>query len=85
MSEITLAVTGMTCTDCAHRDEMTIESDTGVRNGRVEYPKPRRREDRKRIRALVLDTQRSTAKKLPGEAAACGRRTRGRKPPSAAG
>jgi mercuric reductase len=39
MSEITLGVTGMTCTDCAHHVERALERVSGVRKVRVEYPK----------------------------------------------
>jgi copper chaperone CopZ len=39
MSETMLAVTGMTCIDCAHHVEQALRSVSGVRNVRVEYPK----------------------------------------------
>ena len=35
----TLAVTGMTCRDCAHHVEQALRSVAGVRRVRVEYPK----------------------------------------------
>lgn len=54
MSEITLAVTGMTCTDCAHHVEKAIKSVAGVRNVRVEYPKGVARVESES--ALALDT-----------------------------
>lgn len=39
MSEITLGVTGMTCTACAHHVEQALKRIAGVRDVRVEYPK----------------------------------------------
>jgi mercuric reductase len=39
MSEFTLAVTGMTCADCARRVEQALRSISGVRKVRVDYPK----------------------------------------------
>ena len=39
MSETTLAVTGMTCMDCARHVEQALRSVAGVRKVRVEYPK----------------------------------------------
>jgi mercuric reductase len=39
MSESTLAVTGMTCADCARQVEQALRSVSGVRKVRVDYPK----------------------------------------------
>jgi len=39
MSETMLAVTGMTCMDCAHHVEQALRRVSGVRKVRVEYPK----------------------------------------------
>jgi len=39
MSEATLAVTGMTCSDCAQHVEQALRGVSGVRKVRVEYPK----------------------------------------------
>jgi mercuric reductase len=39
MSESTLAVTGMTCADCARHVEQALRSISGVRKVRVDYPK----------------------------------------------
>jgi mercuric reductase len=39
MSDSTLAVTGMTCADCARRVEQALRSISGVRTVRVDYPK----------------------------------------------
>ncbi len=39
MSESTLAVTGMTCADCARQVEQALRSISGVRKVRVDYPK----------------------------------------------
>jgi mercuric reductase len=39
MSESTLAVTGMTCADCARQVEQVLRSISGVRKVRVDYPK----------------------------------------------
>ena len=38
MSETTLAVTGMTCSDCAHHVEKALKGVAGVRRVHVEYP-----------------------------------------------
>jgi len=39
MSESTLAVSGMTCADCARQVEQALRSISGVRKVRVDYPK----------------------------------------------
>ncbi|MCI0356466.1 MAG: mercury(II) reductase [Acidobacteria bacterium] len=39
MNETTLAVTGMTCTDCAHHVKKSLKAVAGVHKVRVEYPK----------------------------------------------
>ncbi|HVB82085.1 MAG TPA: mercury(II) reductase [Candidatus Binataceae bacterium] len=54
MSETTLAVTGMTCTDCAHHVEKALLRLPGVRTVDVDYPKGVARIDSDAV--LVLDT-----------------------------
>ena len=39
MSETMLAVTGLTCRDCAHHVEQALTTVSGVSKVRVEYPK----------------------------------------------
>lgn len=61
MSEITLGVTGITCTACAHQVEQALKRVAGVRAVRVEYPKGVARIDSES--PLAIDTLNATLPK----------------------